>query len=364
MTQSGKSDYFVYVGAARGETGEGIYIYRLDRKSGELHPLSVVTGVSNPSFLAIHPNGRYLYAIDEDRSLSPSEGGVSAFAIDPESGSLTHINRQVSHGQGLCHIFVDRTGRSLLTAHYGGGSISALRILEDGSLGEATVVIQHEGSSVHPRQTAPHPHSIFLDPGNAFAFVPDLGLDRVMIYRFDADTGQLAPNETPWATVAPASGPRHFAFHPDGKRGYVINELSSTITAFDYDAERGSLTEIQTISTLPEGFDEESWTAEILVHPSGRFVYGSNRGHDSIAIFAVDGGSGCLTLVGFEPTQGGHPRNFAMDPTGTYLYAENRDSDTIVAFAIDQETGKLQPTGHVTQVPRPVCIKMIPAPTA
>lgn len=361
MTQSATNKYYVYVGTSRGDRDEGIYIYTLDMETGALQRSGVVGGVHNPSFLAIHPTGRFLYAIDEDRSESESEGGVSAFAIDAKTGSLTHINRQASQGQGLCHVFVDRDGRNLLTAHYGGGSISVLPILADGSLGEASEVIQHEGSSVHPRQTAAHPHSIFLDPDNAFAFVPDLGLDKIMIYRFLNDSGRLIPNETPWVELAPGSGPRHFAFHPDGQLAYVINELASTITAFNYDSNVGVLTEFQTITTLPEDFEGESWTAEILVHPTGKFVYGSNRGHDSIAIFNVDPANGRLTLVGFEPTQGGHPRNFAMEPTGTYLYAENRDSDNIVAFRIDQETGMLQPTGHVTNIPRPVCIKMLPA---
>lgn len=354
--------YFVYVGAARGDDDkDGIYIYRMDMATGNLDPIGEVLNVSNPSFLAIHPNPRFLYAIDEDRSKSPSEAGVSAFAIDPQTGGLTHINRQPSHGQGLCHIIVDQTGRHLLTAHYGGGSISVLPILSDGSLGEATEVIQHEGSSVHPRQKAPHPHSIYVDPANRYAFVPDLGLDKVMIYRFDAQNGKLTPNDPPWAEVAPASGPRHFAFHTNGKFGYVINELASTVTAFEYDADRGILTEIQTISSLPEDFNEESWTAEVLVHPSGKFLYGSNRGHDSIAIFSIDEQSGRLELIDLEPTQGGHPRNFVMDPDGIYLFAENRDSDNVVVFRIDGETGKLEPTGHITNVPRPVCIKMIPA---
>lgn len=362
MSMNHLHEYFVYAGAARGDNGdEGIYIYKMDMDSGDLRPIDVVNDISNPSFLAIHPSHRFLYAIDEDRSKSPSEAGVSAFAIDPETGGLTHINRQLSHGRGLCHIIVDHEGKNVLTAHYGGGTVSVLPILDDGRLGEATAVIQHEGSGVHTRQEAPHPHSIFVDPNNKFALVPDLGLDKVMVYRFDADRGTLEPAKQPSATVSPGSGPRHFAFHPNGEIGYVINELSSTITAFDYDGTQGLLTEIQTISTLPEDYKDESWTAEILVHPSGRFVYGSNRGHDSIAIFSVNPDRGTLSLVGFEPTQGGHPRNFAMDPTGTFLYAENRDSNNIVVFRIDSKTGRLDATGHITEMPRPVCIKMIAA---
>lgn len=361
MTLSSSNDYFVYVGAARGDgEPEGIYVYRLDMASGNLRPVSTVTDVHNPSFLAVHPNGRVLYSIDEDRSESPSVGAVSAYAIDPATGELTYINRQESHGEGLAHLSTDNQGRFLLTAHYGGGSISVLPILADGSLGEATEVIQHSGSGSHPRQDGPHPHSIYVDPADNFVFVPDLGLDKVMIYRLDAANGKLVPNDTPWAKVSSESGPRHFAFHTNGRFAYVINELASTITAFNYDSDQGALTEIQTVSTLPEGYTQESLTAEILVHPTGKFVYGSNRGHDSIAIFSVDEATGALSAVGHEPTQGGHPRNFAIDPTGTYLFAENRDNNNIVVFRIHPDTGLLQATGHVIEVPRPVCIKMVP----
>lgn len=361
MTPSRSNDYFVYVGAARGEgEPEGIYIHRLDMASGALQPIRAVTDVHNPGFFAVHPNQRFLYSIDEDRSKSPSVGEVSAYAIDPATGELSHINRQLSHGQGLCHLMTDNEGRFLFTAHYGGGSISVLPILEDGSLGEATEVIQHTGSGTHPRQDAPHPHSIYVDPTNTFVFVPDLGLDKIMIYRFDASKGKLEPNSTPWAELTPGSGPRHFAFHTSGRFAYVINELSSTITAFEYDSRNGVLTEIQTVSTLPDGYSEENTTAEIVVHPSGKFLYGSNRGHDSIAMFAVDQVTGALSALGHEPTQGGHPRHFALDPTGAYLFAENRDSNNVVVFRINHDTGTLQSTGHVTEVPRPVCIKMVP----
>lgn len=362
MTQAKRQDYFVYVGAARGDDGaDGIYIYRLDMATGALTSIGSVLDIHNPSFLASHPNGRMLYAIDEDRSQSPSEAYVRAYAINPQTGELTFVNRQPSHGQGLCHLMTDRNGRFLFTAHYSGGSISVLPLREDGGLGEATDVIQHEGSSVHPRQDTAHPHSIYPDANTRFVFVPDLGLDKVVIYRFDGENGKLIAHEPPHARVAPGSGPRHLAFHPNGRHVYVINELASTITAFTYDGERGILDEIQTISTLPGGYPgDDNTTAEIAVHPSGRFVYGSNRGHDSIAQFVVDPDTGKLTANGHVSTRGGHPRHFALDPTGTYLFAENRDSNNIVVFRVDTETGRLEPTGHVTEVPRPVCIKMIP----
>ena len=351
-----------YVGTAGAGPDEGIYIYRFDPGNGSLEPAGRVGGVHHPSFLAIHPNRRYLYALDEERSDAGSPARVRAFRIEERSGGLVPINASPTHGRGLCHLTVDRAGRHVLAVHYTGGSLAVLPIRDDGSLGDATDVMQHQGSSVHPRrQTAAHPHSIRLDAANRFAFVPDLGMDKVMIYRFDAGAGKLVPHEPPAATVAPGSGPRHFAFHPGGGYAYVINELASTVTAFRYDAERGRLTEVQTVTTLPDGFAGENWTAEVVVHPDGRFLYGSNRGHDSIAIFALDPASGRLTPAGHEPTQGGHPRHFTLDPTGEYLLAANRDSDTIVVFRIDRETGRLAPTGHVTSVPRPVCIQMMPA---
>lgn len=362
MTQSNPKHYFVYVGAARGEGDpEGIYIFKLDMSSGALSPTGAVTDIHNPSFLSVHPNGQVLYSIDEDRSQTPSVANVNAYDIDRQSGQLKLINQQSTHGQGLAHLSVDHAGRFVFATHYGGGSIAVLPILADGSLGQTTHVVQHEGTGPHPRQDAPHPHSAFVDPTNQFVFVPDLGLDKIMIYRLDAEQGILEANDPAWAEVAPASGPRHLAFHPNGEFAYVINELSSTITAFRYDAGRGQLHTVQTITTLPDGYDraDENTTAEILVHSSGRYLYGSNRGHDSLAMYAINE-DGTLTLLGHEPTQGGHPRNFAMDPTGTYLYAENRDSNNVVVFRIDEGTGMLQPTGAVTQVPRPVCVKMVP----
>ncbi len=233
-----------------------------------------------------------------------------------------------------------------------------LPIQEDGQLAPASDAIQHEGSSVHPRrQTGPHAHSANLDPTNRFAFVPDLGMDKVMIYKLDIAAGKLVAGEQPWAEVAPGAGPRHFTFHPNMLYAYVINEIGSTITAFAYDMANGKLTEVQTVPTLPEDFDGESTTADIHVHPSGKFLYGSNRGHDSIAIFEVDEATGKLTPIGHESTQGKSPRNFGLDPTGTFLLAANQNSDTIVSFRIDTATGKLTPTGHVTNVPSPVCVK-------
>ncbi len=251
----------------------------------------------------------------------------------------------------------------MLVANYSSGTLATLPIDADGRLGESSSFIQHQGKGSDPgRQQGPHAHSINLDRAGRFAVAADLGLDKVFIYRFDDVKGTLAANDPPFAEVAPKSGPRHFAFHPGGRFGYVISEMANTVTAFEYDESAGSLKEIQTISTLPADFRGKSYTAEVQVHPSGKFVYGSNRGHDSIAVFAVDSATGKLSSIGIEPTQGRNPRNFAIDPTGAYLLAENGDSGTIVVFRIDIESGALRATGQTVRVPKPVCIKMIARP--
>jgi 6-phosphogluconolactonase len=303
----------------------------------------------------------FIYAIGEVGTFAGGKGGaVSAFSIDAATGKLTLLNQKSSRGPGPCHVTVDRLGKNALVANYGGGSVACLPIGEDGRLGDATAFIQHKGSSVNPqRQREPHAHSINLDAANRFAFVADLGLDKVLVYRFDPSAGTLEPNDPPAAVIASGSGPRHFAFHPSGRFAYVINELNSTVTAFAYDAERGTLQTLQTVTTLPEGFDGKSFPAEVQVHPSGKFLYGSNRGHDSIACFAIDAATGRLTPIGHEPTQGKNPRNFGIDPTGAYLLAANQDGDNVVAFRIDPATGKLSPTGQSIRVPMPVCVKFM-----
>jgi 6-phosphogluconolactonase len=247
-----------------------------------------------------------------------------------------------------------------LVANFMSGSVCVLPVLEDGSLGEASDFIQHHGSSIHPvRQAGPHAHSVTLDEANRFAFVPDLGLDRIMVYRFDPEQGRLKSHAIPWIEMKPGAGPRHVAFHPNGKFAYLINELDSTLVALSYDGGQGTLEALQIVSTLPEDFRGESTCSDVQVSPSGTFVYGSNRGQDSIVIYRVDQQSGRLTYVGHEPTQGRTPRGFGVDPTGRFLLAANQDTDTIVTFRIDPQTGKLLPTGHVTQVPTPVCVKFL-----
>ena len=351
----------LYVGGQVRGKGAGIYRYHLDLATGAMTPVGAPTRAANPFFLALHPSGRFLFAVNEmGRFRGTRSGAVSAFAIDPRSGELTPLNQQPSGGPGPCHLTADRAGKHVLAANYGGGSVCVLPIGADGRLGEATAFVQHKGKSVDPRrQAAPHAHSINVDAADRFAFAADLGLDKIMVYRFDAAKGTLTPNEPPFAAVAPGAGPRHFAFHPTGRFAYVINELSSTVTAFAYAADRGALTQLETLTTLPRDFKGQSSTAEVLVHPSGKFLYGSNRGHDSIAIFAVDADAGTLSVVGHEPTQGRVPRNVSIDPSGTLLLVANRGSDRIVVFRIDPTTGALKPTGHVVQVPAPMCMRML-----
>lgn len=356
---AGPTAYWVYLGTYTGgkSPSKGIYVARLDVRTGELAQPELAAEVTNPSFVALHPNGRFLYAVGE---MGGQKGGaVSAFAIDPASGRLTLLNQVSSRGSGPCHLNVDKTGRYVVAVNYGSGSTTAIAIQPDGRLGESTAFIQHSGSSVNPkRQQGPHAHSVNFSPDNRFAVVADLGLDQVLVYRFDAAKGTLEPNQPPYAKVAAGSGPRHFAFHPNGRFGYVINELASTVTAFAWDARRGALSEIQTISTLPKDFSGENYCAEVVAHPSGRFLYGSNRGHDSIAVFSIDR-QGKLALIEHVPTQGKFPRNFAIEPGGAYMLVANQNSNNVVVFRIDSKTGRLSATGKQVSVGAPVCVRYL-----
>ena len=352
----------VAVGTYTRTTSDGVYICEFDADTGDLDPVSSIAGAENPSFLALHPNGRTLYATSEIEDFDGErQGALYAYAIDADAGRLSLMNAVGSGGAGPCHASVDATGRYLLAANYHGGSVCVAPINEDGSLEPLSCFIQHEGSSVNPaRQEQAHAHSINLDAQNRFAYVPDLGQDKVVIYRLDLERGELVPSDPAYVESEPGAGPRHFDFHPNGTRTYVINELGCTITGYDYDSDSGALTPFQTVGTLPTaGFGRRNTTADIHVHPSGRFVYGSNRGHDSIAIFSVDERTGRLTEVGHQSTQGSTPRNFAIDPSGEYLLVANQDSDTIVSFRIDGESGALEPTGAVTEIPMPVCLRFL-----
>lgn len=350
----------VYFGTYTGEKSKGIYVSTLDPATGQLSAAELAAEVNNPSFVAIHPNRKFLYAVSEIADVGGKPGkGASGFSIDPASGKLALLNQQSSVGAGACHLVVDAAGKNVLVANYGGGSCSVLPIGADGKLAPASSSIQHHGSSVNKeRQEGPHAHSINLDPANKFAFVADLGLDKVLIYKFDGAKGLLTANDPPAGIVSPGSGPRHFAFHPSGKYAFVNNEMTSTVTSFAYDPARGSLTEIQTLSTLPEPTPGNS-TAETVVHPSGKFVYVSNRGHDSLAMFQCDPATGKLTASGHQSTGGKTPRNFNIEPSGRFILAANQDTNNVVVLKVDANTGKLTPTGTSIEVGRPVCVRFV-----
>jgi len=349
----------VYVGTYTFRGSEGIYVYQLDTINGTLIPISKATGIANPSFLTVDPKQKFLYAVNETADYEGKpQGAVSSFSIVSETGELSFLNMKPSLGMHPCHVCVDKTGRFVIVANYSSGSVAVLPVKKDGSLGDASDFVQHHGSGVNKqRQEGPHAHSVTLDEANRYAFVADLGLDRIMVYKFDSGRGKLTPNDEPWTKIHSGAGPRHFAFHPNNKYAYLINELDSTITAFTYDAEHGSLKEIQNVPALPKDFKGTSTCADIHVALSGRFVYGSNRGHDSVVIYAIDEATGKLSYVGHELTQGKTPRNFTISPDGNLLLAANQDTDSIVPFRIDQQTGKLTATGKVTKVSMPVCLK-------
>lgn len=351
---------WLYIGTYTGPQSKGIQSYRFTPSTGALSDESVAAEIPNPTFLAISPNQKFLYAVSEvGQYEGQRSGSVSAYAIDRKTGKLTFLNRVPSRGAGPCFVTVDKLNRNVLVANYGGGSVAVLPVEADGRLREASSFVQHSGSGPNPqRQKEPHAHSINLSPDNRFALVADLGTDEVVVYRFDPAAGTLTRQDT--AKLKPGAGPRHLTFSRDGNTVYVINELQSTITRFAYEKGTGKLTEKQTISTLPADFQGSSTTAEVQVHPSGKFVYGSNRGHDSIAVFAVAPGSGELSLVQNASTQGKTPRNFRFDLTGHYLFAGNQDSNTFVTFKVDPATGRLTPTGTPQTLGAPVCFKFVP----
>lgn len=356
-------DMLVYFGTYTGAKSKGIYLSHLDPKTGALSAPELVAETKSPSFLAADPKGTFLYAVNEvDTFEGQRSGSVSAFGIDRSSGKLTPLNQQPSGGAGPAYLEVDRAGKNVLVANYGGGSVEVLPIGGNGRLEPKTAFVQHTGSSVDPsRQKEPHAHSINVDSSNRFAYVADLGLDKVLIYKFDPDKGSLAAADPPFAKVQPGAGPRHVAIHPSGKFAYVINEMQCTLTAFTRDPKSGALTELHTVSTLPAGKAVEKGysTAEVLVHPSGKFLYGSNRGHDSVVVFTIDQQSGRLTYVEHQPTQGSTPRGMGIDPDGGYLLAANQRSDSVVVFRIDPQTGRMTATGQRIEVGSPVSVVFI-----
>ena len=364
-TPAAEKEWLAYFGTYTGKKSKGIYVARFNPKSGHLSAPELAAESISPSFLAVHPKGKWLYAVNEmDNFTGKKGGGVSGFEIDAKSGKLSPINQQSTVGGGPCHVSLDASGRVVLVANYGGGSVASYRVDKKGSLSSDVSFIQHQGSGVNRgRQEAPHGHAIVTDPGNKFALACDLGLDKVLIYKLDAKKGSLTPNDPPFGRVAQGSGPRHMAFHPSGKFAWVINEMVCTVTSFSFDPKRGELKELQTISSLPADTKmiPSYNTAEILAHPSGKFVYGSNRGHDTLAVYAVDQKLGTLRMMQNVSTQGKTPRSFGIDPSGRWLLAANQSSDTVVVFAIDPATGKLKPTGQSIEVGSPVSVVFAPA---
>jgi 6-phosphogluconolactonase len=351
--------FLAYIGTYTGPDSKGVYAYRFDAASGDLQPVGLVGEVVNPSWVTIHPNGKFLYAVSELGNDGKVSGAVTAFAIDSKTAALRTLNSVSSGGGGACHVVVDKTGKTLMVANYGAGSVAALAVHDDGTLGDSPVLIQHKGSSVDPRrQRGPHAHGVFLSADNRFLFVPDLGLDEILSYRLDAAKSSIAPNDPPFTTVPPGSGPRHFAFHPKGKFAYAVDEMKSTVTAFRYDAARGALSQIQNISTLPKDFTGQDNSAEIQVDTRGRFLYASNRGHDSITVFSI-AGNGQLTVVDNVSSGGKAPRSFRIDPTGAYLIAANQNSNNLAVFQVDAKTGRLKPTGKTAELSKPVCVQYL-----
>ncbi|MDE3166294.1 MAG: lactonase family protein [Acidobacteriota bacterium] len=348
--QPPKTEWIAWVGTYTRGTSKGIYAWRWIPGEHKFTALGLAAETSNPSFVAVHPNQKFLYAVNEENA-----GGVSAFHIDEAGGQLKLLNRVSSHGSGPCHLVVDRGGRWVYVANYGSGSVAALPVQPDGSLQEASVFAQHSGSSVNPqRQKGPHAHSTVVSPDNRFLLVADLGLDQVMVYPIEGESGGLNVREASAVKLAPGSGPRHIVFRPDGKFVYVTCEMSASVTVFRYTPQRPTLEELQTVPLVPEGYSGNRSGAEIAVR--GPFLYASIRGYDAIAGYRIDAATGRLTALGHTPTQGKTPRSFAIDPTGAYLLAANQDSDNVVLFRIDGRTGALTPAGETWTAGSPVCV--------
>jgi 6-phosphogluconolactonase len=349
-------EYFVYFGTYTATVSKGIYACRFRPSTGKLTLLGVAAESPNPSFLAIRPDHRFLYAVNWKGSDTIAGNTVSAFAIDPKTAKLTFLNKVSSKGEMPTHLAIDTSGSTLVVANYGSGTVAAFPIAKEGGLGEATFLDQHFGPPVAVHGGVPHAHDVLFALDQRFVFIAELGLDRVYTYRLNAAAHTLAPHNPPFASTAPGSGPRHLALHPNEKFLYVNNETSSTVTIFTREGDGGALKELQTISTLPPDFHGSNSTAEIQIDRGGRFLYVSNRGHDSIAVFSVDAASGKLAPVEHVSTQGKTPRNFSLDPTGGYLFAANENSSNVVLFRVNRDTGRLTPAGQILDIPSPSCV--------
>lgn len=354
--------YIAYVGTYTGPSGsKGIYALEVG-DDGHFKNLGLQAEIADPSFLAVDPKHRVLYAVTER---GRPTGFLSSYAIDPATGSLRFLNRVPANGTSTAHLAVDETGRWLLMANYGSGSFASFALKADGSIGNMVDFHEHSGSSVNPkRQKGPHPHEVVMSPDNRFLFIPDLGLDKLYSYRLDTNTGKLTANDPAFTEAQPGFGPRHMIFGKSGKFAYMLGEMGSKVTAMSYDAAQGKLTPIQTIATIPADFKAENNSAELALDASGRFLYASNRGHDSVSLFSIDSRTGLLKLVQVESSGGQIPRSIAIDPSGRHLLAANQDSNRIVVFNRDQNSGRLTPDGDVLEVPAPVCILFVPLDSA
>jgi 6-phosphogluconolactonase len=359
-TPAPAKDLLVFVTAfAPGEEG-GIHAYAFDTTAGKLTPIRRTAGVENPFFLALSPDQKFLYSIHAKQFGGKENEQVAAYAVVGRTGELRLFNRQSAEGTAACYLDIDRTGKALLVANYASGSVAALPIKADGSLGEHASFFQHKGSSVNPqRQKEPHAHCVVVSPDNKYAFVADLGTDRIVCYQLDPAAAKLTPHKPPFAKAPPGAGPRHLTFHPNGKHAYVINELSNSVTVFEYDAGAGTLAEKQTIPTLPEDFKGTSYCADVKITPDGRFLYGTNRGHDSVAAFRI-GEDGRLALVAIEPSRGKGPQNLAITPDSAWLLCANMPGNNVAVFRIDAKTGRLTPAGEPVRQTSPSCIRLLP----
>jgi len=348
FSQSG-FDYFLLIGTYTNGKSEGIYVYKFNSSSGEFSPVSKIWS-GNPSFLAVSPDARFVYSVNENQP-----GGVSSFSFDKSTGNLRELNQQPSGGDHPCYITTDKTGRWVIAGNYSGGNLSVLPVKMDGSLEKPIQTINHVGSSINKtRQEKPHVHATVFSPDSKYLFVPDLGIDKVMVYKFNSKKGKLSSHSSPFVAATPGSGPRHFDFHPSGKYAYLMEELTGNVTAFSH--KKGKLIAIQTLSALPADYKGPIGSADIHVSPDGKFLYSSNRGEsNTIAIFSIDEKSGKLTAMGHRSTGGRTPRNFNFDPSGNFLLVANQNSDEIVIFR--RNSGLLEDTGKRIQVPSPVCIK-------
>jgi 6-phosphogluconolactonase len=357
------ADLLVYFGTRDQGPDRGFSLAHFDTDTGALSQPALIQAAVGPAYFMVHPDGRHLYTVNTQGLNVPDEGRVSAYEIDAKTGRLTLLNSQPCGGANPTYVSFDHTGRFLFVANYNGGSVAVFPIQADGSLGARTAFDQHTGQSVTPdRAPQAYSHSIIIDPSNHFVLNPDLGLDRIYIYKFDDQTGALTANTPAWFTDHPGSGPRHGTFSPDGKFVYVCHEIANVVGVYAWDGAQGTLTEEQSISTLPADFKGTSTAAEIQIHPNGKFLYVSNRGHNSIAEFAVDAASGRLTFVGTTPTQGKTPRNFTLDPTGHWLLASNQESNSAIVYRVDPATGRLTPTGPLAMLPAaPFCERFVPA---